>query len=364
MDATETRGTRVSSVNRWKRFGKDRLYVNASDGRSIGWLDLSTGECVLERPALLPAFEQAIERWKAAQVIGPVTTGAAETSPRRTPPPQADPAGASIIRLAAREQDVGGSKAEPAPAPIVSLRRRRPQPVPRGRESRPTQAGAGDPAALAPLSVVPDAGPEAVGLADNLPGQAARQQADARQEAAPLRTWMARLLGLRTEEGAWRMGADGEVALAKELSKLGSGWHVLHSIPIGHRGSDIDHVVIGSAGVFTINAKHHPNAKVWVAEDTILVNGYRKFYVRNSRHEAGRASRLLSAACRFPVPATGVVAFVDAGGFTVKSEPSDVHVINRSALVAWLRALPRRLSPDEVATIFAAARQSSTWTEM
>lgn len=79
-DAKRTRAPRVSSVNRWKRFGTDRLYVNASDGHMIGWLDLSTGERVIQRPALLSAFEQAIERWMATRLTS--STSAAEVDER------------------------------------------------------------------------------------------------------------------------------------------------------------------------------------------------------------------------------------------------------------------------------------------
>ena len=36
------------TVRRWKRYGKDRLYANGADGRRLGYLDVATGEIVLE----------------------------------------------------------------------------------------------------------------------------------------------------------------------------------------------------------------------------------------------------------------------------------------------------------------------------
>ena len=36
------------TVRRWKRYGKDRLYANGADGRRLGYLDVTTGEIVLE----------------------------------------------------------------------------------------------------------------------------------------------------------------------------------------------------------------------------------------------------------------------------------------------------------------------------
>lgn len=37
---------------------------------------------------------------------------------------------------------------------------------------------------------------------------------------------------------------------------------ILHSIPVGTGRGDIDHVVIGPPGVFTINTKHHPGRRL------------------------------------------------------------------------------------------------------
>ena len=81
-------------------------------------------------------------------------------------------------------------------------------------------------------------------------------------------------------------------------------------MPVGERGADIDHVVIGPGGVFTINTKHHPKAAIWVGGETFMVNGGRVPYIRNSRFEAKRASRMLSEHVGFPVPLTGLIAVV------------------------------------------------------
>jgi hypothetical protein len=81
-----------------------------------------------------------------------------------------------------------------------------------------------------------------------------------------------------TDEWAWRIGADGEEKVAAQFDKVAGKdprWQFIHAIPVGTRGSDIDHLVVGPGGVFTVNAKNHPNAKVWVGGDTFLVNGHR-----------------------------------------------------------------------------------------
>ena len=145
------------------------------------------------------------------------------------------------------------------------------------------------------------------------------------------------------------------------MQHLGPGWRVLHAVPVGDRGSDIDHVVIGRAGVFTLNSKRHPRGKAWVGELQIRVNGQPTDYLRNSRHEAQRAARLLSTAFGRPVEVTAAVVFVDLAHFTVKQMPVDVHVITRRRLVKWLRSLPVVLDDEAVDEVFATARWASTW---
>jgi hypothetical protein len=147
-------------------------------------------------------------------------------------------------------------------------------------------------------------------------------------------------MGVHTAERAWRLGAEGEELVGAQLARLTARdprWRVLHAVPVGDKGADIDHLVIGPAGVFTLNSKHHPGARIWVAGGSFRVNGVPQPYVRNSRHEAVRAGRLLSAACGFAVPVTGLVVPVNAHREVVKREPGDVHVIAWRRLRRWLR---------------------------
>jgi hypothetical protein len=127
-------------------------------------------------------------------------------------------------------------------------------------------------------------------LAANVAGAAARAKRDEVNAKAPVMNLAARAFGVKTEERAWRVGAKGEEKVAHELDKLGASWHVLHAVEVGDRGSDIDHVLIGPPGVITVNTKRHPDGKAWIGERSILVNGHRTDYLRNSRHEAPSAS--------------------------------------------------------------------------
>jgi hypothetical protein len=290
-------------LNRWKRFGHDRLYAATPGGTALGYLDMKTNELHPDQPDDLPLLTAAV---------------ACYFNPHEAAP----------------------GRHVHSPATVETAR---------------------EPAAFyVPRHEVVDWND----VGSTVPGSAARERAVAERSAAPVRTMLARLFGVHTAERAWRIGADGEEAVAAELVKLGPAWRVVHAVPVGDRGADIDHVVIGPGGVFTVNAKNHPHAAVWVGGDTLLVNGTRTFYVRNSRHEAARAARLLEAATGHPVRVRAVIAIAGAGrGLTVKQQPLDgaVQVLARRELVSHLANLPPELSPAEVAALHGFACRSTTW---
>ena len=60
---------------------------------------------------------------------------------------------------------------------------------------------------------------------------------------------------LRPEIGRWSRGAGGECKVGAILDGLGPQWHVLHDVALG-RGN-IDHVLVGPGGAFTIETKSH-----------------------------------------------------------------------------------------------------------
>ncbi len=199
-------------------------------------------------------------------------------------------------------------------------------------------------------------------LALNQPGQALRQKL---AEVSPGRFALivARLLRRKTEADSWRKGLAGERDIGRELARLTrSGWRVLHSIPLP-REVDIDHLLIGPGGVFSINTKHHRDASVWVGDDSVKVNhGQARPYVRKARHEALRAGRAITRRCGFAVEVQPALVFVGAKRVDVVPTLHDVRVI-RGKEVAALGPLSGALTPEEIELIYIAARDRRTWIE-
>ncbi|MEO7126308.1 MAG: nuclease-related domain-containing protein [Nakamurella sp.] len=317
------------TVRRWARFGRERLYAETPGGAALGYFDVKTGQFHSDDFSNVPLLERAIADYRAEKSLrGRAPRAQFAPDALETALHLATPTGICAL-------------ASPSASPSVSM------------------ADALNPPALEQLPV-----PEWSDISQTRPGAAARERAIAERRAAPVRTTLARLLGVKNDERAWRIGADGEEAVAAQLSTLGPEWRILHAVLVGDQGSDIDHVVIGPGGVFTVNAKHHPRAAIWVGGDTFMVNGQRVPYIRNSRHEARRAARLLTNHAGFPVSATGLVAVMGAQrGFTIKEQPRDgaVVVVQRKRIRQHLLRQGTQLSAPEVANIYDVARRSTTW---
>ncbi|MGR0221341.1 nuclease-related domain-containing protein [Agromyces sp. ZXT2-6] len=187
------------------------------------------------------------------------------------------------------------------------------------------------------------------------------------QATVPPNTAVQRFFGvspLGRDAEPWYLGALGELEVARRLAALGPNWYVLHSVPVGAGSSDLDHVAIGPAGVFTINTKHHRGQHVWVGAKRILVGGQRTDHLRNARYEAKRTSKLLSGAARTLVDVTPIIAVVGAKRMTVRERPADLVVLREFELVRWLRRRPVTLSPEQVRHLAAVAAQPTAWQRM
>lgn len=179
-------------VTRWRRYGNDRLYVEFADGQRVGWWDLTTDEPHAESSDFLGALSWAVAAWKA---------GEAAQGPAGVPGTDSN----VLVETTAAASEM---------------------------TSVPTAAASRDPEPDMAATARPR-----IDLSQNQPGAEAREQAVAAWEAAPVKTVLARVLGVHTDERAWRIGADGEEKVAAQLAKLAKKdprWRFLHAIPIGN----------------------------------------------------------------------------------------------------------------------------------
>ena len=299
-------------VTRWRNFGHDRLYVRTASGADLGWWNLATGEGHALDPQQAPELKRIVRDWLQNQGVG----------------------------------------AQPRPAlrQVTPLEAEEPQP-----RAKPRRAADYAP----PVRTVVESSAD---LLANCAGEALMRREVA--ELAAGRSSGRRFADFVPATSSWEVGAVGEQLVADELRRLAAQdprWGFLNSIPVNAKGTDIDHLVVGPGGVFTINTKHHRDARIWVAGDMLMVNGEKTWYVRNARHEAARASTSLAEATGITIRAYGLVVPVSAASLTIKEAPGDVVVVNRRRLVSYLASLPTVLDKDTVLAVFDAARDCGTW---
>ncbi|MBO0610890.1 nuclease-related domain-containing protein [Myceligenerans salitolerans] len=169
-------------------------------------------------------------------------------------------------------------------------------------------------------------------------------------------------------------GIRGERAVARELRAfLGRHprWRVLHSIVTSAAGTDLDHLVIGPPGVYTINTKHWSGRRITGRRETVRTSrtdGSARHgevrTLRSARHESDKVSVALSTAVGLTVSARPVVTFVDPAEVRDELSADGVRLLALDTFQSWFDAQdasPGNFTGDEVAALYQAARHPATW---
>jgi len=335
------------TTNVWSRFGRPaRLYVKVDDVQ-VGYWDSAHQQAVVAGdPSDAETYRRLIETvgsgWqvkyeaeraateRAQQAAAPASRGTAVSAPAQRPAPEARPSEvppASAARPAPRPTRQTAAAAQPEP----------PQAAERGRDMSLVKAG------------------ETVG-----------EVARSKFREAPLRNAVRRLLRNRDRgDWSWSQGERGEKTVGRLLERAieaRRGWFVLHGITRNARGTDVDHLLIGPGGIFSVNTKHHEGKKVWVGEHTIKAGSASTRHLPRARDEAVAVTAALRAACRTPRSATPVIVIVGASSLRrARKSVQDVVVLEPDDVRAWLDGLDDVLGPGEVEQLYNAARWESTW---
>ncbi|MFD8208303.1 nuclease-related domain-containing protein [Streptomyces sp. NPDC059695] len=299
------------TVNPWKRHGKDRLYVNLPNGAAVAWADRATKVVTIK-----------VQKYQ-------------------------DEALALLRRHLGDGVTVGSSFAGASAS----------DPVPRAQQSPPTpERRAPRLASLPPLAPSED-------LQRNRPG-ARLLGLIAERGPSTAQRLKTKLLRQSSDWDSWYTGLDGEQRVGRELARLSPlGWRVLHGIEKSN-GGDIDHLLIGPGGVFSINTKTHPGASVWVGDTMAKVNGGKPHpYAAASKAEADYVRGVLGRYCDFDVPVEPVLVFVGVERLQRTATQYAVRVYQERE-VAALGPLAGALTPEQVEAVYAVARHRRAWLRM
>ena len=155
------------------------------------------------------------------------------------------------------------------------------------------------------------------------------------------------------EVGRWRAGLEGEEEVASRLrSVLGDEWVLFSGVVVDGAWGDIDHVLVGPAGVFAIEVKnwsgeivYDDDRRLWYRISNRAPNGeILKDPVRQIEQAAAALRRLLG------IKTTPVVVFTNRNS-TYRGDHPTTQVFTLPHFIGWISSQPHTLDSPEVETI-------------
>jgi hypothetical protein len=158
---------------------------------------------------------------------------------------------------------------------------------------------------------------------------------------------------------SYSLGLKGELLVAQWLSEvLADGYRVFHDYPDGAWGN-IDHVVVGSGGVFAIETKMRKKRRTFNGKSDfkVFIDGEHLDYgwckdheaVGQTRKNAAALAKYLTSATGEPIQVTPVLAI--PGWWVEAKTRNDVVALSGRGLPCYIRKLPNVLSASEIQKI-------------
>lgn len=207
------------------------------------------------------------------------------------------------------------------------------------------------------------AGPEATTLREQPAGWGIIRRCLELQSAARARGRVRRVFGvdpLHPDAVPWFQAGVGEQELGRVLDRLGPEWTVLHGVPAGARGSEIDHLLIGPAGVIAVDVVHVDSRVVVVEGDTVTAGATRVGLVHDVLEEREDAATRLGVALAESVDVTSLIVVVGADRVVVRSHPT-VQVVTPIEFGRLLERVGGKLPRDRVRALAAIAERPEHW---
>lgn len=168
-----------------------------------------------------------------------------------------------------------------------------------------------------------------------------------------------RILRTRKKAKALRLGRDGERAVAQYLEWFRTaGYFVFHDVPSAD--ANIDHLLIGPQGIFTIETKtlskpERGECKITLVDGEVHANGLKldRNPVIQAKAQAGWIKSFLREH-QFPTPVWPVVVFPGWYIERFDMRGAGLWMLEPKALGAFIEREPQRLSREQVQAIASA----------
>ncbi len=153
---------------------------------------------------------------------------------------------------------------------------------------------------------------------------------------------------------AWRKGFEGEEMTGRALERLSSDYVVFHDLPLPGSRANIDHLVIGPTGVFTVETKHY-------SSDVVIRRGVARRAGRSmagvadqANHQAEAMRSMLGCEVRAVVCIQGAAVSVE--GWFAKPIVDGVRFCSGRRLPQVLTEPSESLASGDVARLASLVR--------
>ena len=166
-----------------------------------------------------------------------------------------------------------------------------------------------------------------------------------------------RLRAERAERVAdhWSRGAEGEVVLAEAMGPLSAdGYYHLDDRRLPGSEANLDHVLIGPAGVFVIDAKNWSGQLRVDGKSLRQDERRRDDHLERVRVQAVDVSTLIEESLGRRVEVWAAICFTGEAALPSRTAVDRVHLVNRDELVPFVRSLERRLDQSAVDEVMQA----------
>ncbi len=162
-----------------------------------------------------------------------------------------------------------------------------------------------------------------------------------------------------------RPGHAADAVRAKILALDSGDTRVLESVWVGAGGCEIDHVLINSAGVFTITVHEERSRDIHIDHFSMTVDGLAVPHLRQAKFESEQIARAIGEHVDFDLPVRACVVLLTGSHepqIHYENRPIGVSVLTKADVPRWFARQPATLLPtrSERPTRSRAAFRSPT----
>jgi len=165
-----------------------------------------------------------------------------------------------------------------------------------------------------------------------------------------------------------KKGLLGERLVEEQLNEIRkAGFDVFHDFILKdeHGTENIDHVIIGPSGVFTLETKNW-TAKGVPQDDRITFDGkvlkiaghvQEERLLKQPRRQAGKLQALLQPSIQEPLWVVPMMCFLDRYVQLTTFNPSGLQVVNQRGIGSFILSREKKLSPEIVSKLSSKLRE-------